>query len=87
VFLTLIVLSFFMRLKAQHTSGSESAEPALPAAPMAPSPAPAATIPEVKLIGVDEKSAAMIMAIVCDELQMPPEKLCFKTIRSVDTAE
>ncbi len=39
---------------------------------------------ELKLIGVDEPTAAMIMAIVSDESQIPLSELNFKMIRAID---
>lgn len=39
---------------------------------------------ELKLIGVDEPTAAMIMAIVSDESQIPLSELNFKVIRAID---
>ena len=39
---------------------------------------------ELKLIGVDEPTAAMIMAIISDESQIPLSQLRFKTIRAID---
>ncbi|KNY25154.1 OadG family protein [Pseudobacteroides cellulosolvens] len=39
---------------------------------------------ELKLIGVDEKTAAMIMAIVSDESKIPLLELQFKSIRALD---
>lgn len=41
---------------------------------------------ELKLIGVDEKTAAMIMAIVSDESQIPLSQLQFKTIKAIDSS-
>ena len=38
---------------------------------------------ELDLIGVDEKTAAMIMAIVCDELKLPLNELQFKYIKAI----
>ena len=38
----------------------------------------------VELVGVDEPTAAVIMAIVCDKLGVPPEKLRFKSIRLME---
>lgn len=38
----------------------------------------------LKLTHVDEKTAAMIMAIVCDDSGIPPEELYFKSIRLLD---
>jgi len=39
---------------------------------------------ELKLINVDEKTAAMIMAIVSDESKIPLSELCFKSIKAVE---
>lgn len=39
---------------------------------------------ELKLIDVDEKTAAMIMAIVSHESQIPLSELVFKSIRTVE---
>ena len=39
---------------------------------------------ELRLIGVDEKTAAMIMAIVSHESQIPLSELQFKMIKAID---
>lgn len=58
-------------------------------APAAPAAAPAAPIPapgsagEFALYDTDERDAAMIMAIVADELGIPVNELRFKYIREV----
>lgn len=39
---------------------------------------------ELKLIGVDEPTAAMIMAIISDDSQIPLSQLRFKTIKAID---
>lgn len=58
-------------------------------APAAPAAAPAAPIPapgsagELALYDTDERDAAMIMAIVADELGVPVNELRFKYIREV----
>jgi oxaloacetate decarboxylase (Na+ extruding) subunit alpha len=39
---------------------------------------------DIKLIGVDESTAALAIAIVCDHLKTPPEELHFKSIKSLD---
>lgn len=39
---------------------------------------------ELKLINVDERTAAMIMAIVCDQSGIPLDELCFKSIKAKD---
>ncbi len=67
-----------------------------PAMATAPAPAPAVEAAptamsegafssgQLKLIGVDEPTAAMIMAIVCEESGIPLEELRFKSIRAID---
>ena len=59
-------------------------------APAAPSAAPVKTGPaapgaagELKLYDTDPKAAAMIMAIVADELKTPLNELRFKSIKEV----
>lgn len=42
------------------------------------------TAGELKLIDVDEKTAAMIMAIISDESQIPLSQLQFKMIKALD---
>ncbi len=39
---------------------------------------------ELKLINVDERAAAMIMAIVSDESHIPLSELCFKSIKLIE---
>jgi Na+-transporting methylmalonyl-CoA/oxaloacetate decarboxylase gamma subunit len=46
--------------------------------------APEATCGELKLIGLEEKTAAMIMAIVSDESGIPLSELQFKSIKALD---
>ncbi len=85
VFVVLAALSIALRMARHKATDKPAAAP--PTAPQAPAPlAVVATAPDVKLIGVEEKEAAMIMAIVCDELQTPPEELYFRTIRHMDAA-
>lgn len=43
-----------------------------------------ATAGELKLLDVDERTAAMIMAIVSDESKIPLSELQFKSIKAVD---
>lgn len=38
----------------------------------------------LKLHNVDEKTAAMIMAIVSDESKIPLSELCFKSIKAIE---
>ena len=72
------------RAEAQQ---NQPASPAAPAAPSVPVTAPAALYSgplELKLTGVDDKTAAMIMAIVCDESGLPANELYFKSIKALD---
>jgi Na+-transporting methylmalonyl-CoA/oxaloacetate decarboxylase gamma subunit len=39
---------------------------------------------DLKLQNVDEKTAAIIMAIVSDETKIPLSELCFKSIKAID---
>lgn len=56
---------------------------AAPAAAPAPAPAVTAVSGDVKLIDVDEKTAACIMAIVSHETGIPLSELIFKTIKAL----
>lgn len=86
VFAVLLVLSFAVAA-SRRKEEAEPAPVAIQAFTPAPAPAAAPAVAEpVKLIGVEDKEAAMIMAIVCDELQAPPEELYFKSIRLVTPA-
>ncbi len=66
------------------------ATPAVSAAPVAAAPAGMVvleentSVGELKLKNCDDKSAAMIMAIVADELKTPLNQLSFKSISRVD---
>lgn len=52
--------------------------------PVNAAPAANITAGELKLIEVDEKTAALIMAIVSDESQIPVSELNFKYIKAID---
>lgn len=39
---------------------------------------------ELKLINVDERTAALVMAIVSDETDIPLSELVFKSIKAID---
>ena len=68
------------------------AKKAAPEASAAPAPA-GVPMPdgmnngEVDLIGVDEKTAAVIMAIVSKQSEIPLNRLSFKSIRLMDSNE
>jgi uncharacterized membrane protein len=46
--------------------------------------APEISAGELKLYNVDERTAALIMAIVSDESGIPLSELCFKSIKAKD---
>ena len=85
VFVVLVVLMGIITLIS--TLFSERKKAPAPAA-SAPAPAPAAdekvdTYTGVKLINVTDREAAMIMAIVADELDKPLDNLRFVSIKEV----
>jgi len=66
-------------------SSTASTETSTSAPAAASEPAPLYSGPmELKLTGVDEKTAAMIMAIICDESDIPANELYFKSIKALD---
>ncbi|MBP3653981.1 MAG: OadG family protein [Oscillospiraceae bacterium] len=80
-----IVEQFTKRLNKEEVSAETPAAAAAPAA--APAPAPAKPAPgtagELKLYNVEERDAAMVMAIVADKLGKPLNELRFISIREV----
>jgi Na+-transporting methylmalonyl-CoA/oxaloacetate decarboxylase gamma subunit len=97
VFVVLACLFVFVKILSKVLSGlaaksaplSENAKTAVETAAIA---APAADAPdftagELKLINVDEKTAAMIMAIVSHESQIPLSELQFRSIKAVPKTE
>ncbi len=71
------------KMKADASQAAVSAPdqatvPAQPASPVA------VVKRDPELIDVDEKSAAIIMAIVSDESGIPLERLAFKSIKRID---
>ena len=95
VFIGLILLMAAIFVMGRVMAARKAARPApqaegpaaapVPAAPAAP-PAPG-TAGELKLYNTDEKTAAMLMAIVADELKTPLNELRFKSIREVTSDE
>lgn len=91
VFLMLIILMGIIVVMGKVLNKKE--EPVKAAAP-APAPAPAApAVPKEKapgsagsidLHGVDPRKAAMLMAIVADELGKPVNELRFVSIREIE---
>lgn len=70
--------------KKMKAEANAAPAPAAVAAP-AQTAAPVAVVKkDPELIDVDEKSAAIIMAIVSDESGIPLERLAFKSIKKID---
>ena len=84
-----ILISISGKIIEAITKSGKKEEPAK--APAAAPAAPAAAAPEevfssgsLKLKNCDEKTAAMIMAIVADSTGIPLEELVFKSIKLVE---
>lgn len=92
VFIMLAALSGIMYLLSkalnaapkQEAAGAPAA-PTAPAAPAAPAKAPAGQTyaGQVALVGVDEKTAACLMAIVSEETSIPLDELVFRKIEAL----
>ena len=88
LFIMYVLISIAGKILAAATkdSGKAEAKPAVAAA--APAAAPAAeeefSSGTLKLKGCDEKTAAMIMAIVADDTGIPLSELVFKSIKLVE---
>jgi Na+-transporting methylmalonyl-CoA/oxaloacetate decarboxylase gamma subunit len=87
-FLYAIVLGFSKILsEIQNKAASETAD-VKSAVPMVETDenqsAPSISLGELKLVGVDDKTAAMIMAIVSHETSIPLSELCFKSIKAME---
>ena len=87
LFIMYACISIASKIISKLPSGEKKAAPA----PAAPAPAAAAPVAEeefssgtLKLKGCDEKTAAMIMAIVSDTEQIPLSELVFKSITLVE---
>ena len=65
---------------AEAAAAAAAAAPAAPAAPAKPAPGSAG---ELKLHDVDPRDAAMIMAIVANQMGKPINELRFKSIKEV----
>ncbi len=99
VFLVLVLLIVLINLQtfvANRLLGRKGKPVArdLPAPPVKPAVATAAATAAhiadpgmVRLTGVDEKTAAMVMAIILDETGIDPARLYFKSIRALDEGE
>lgn len=88
VFLMLIILMAIIGIMGKAMASKKAAAPA-PAAPAVPAPAvkrekAPGTAGNIDLYNVEPKTAAMIMAIVADELGAPINELRFISIKAVD---
>ena len=80
--LALTVVAAVIRKAMQNKSTAEAPVAAEPVAPVELPKAPG-TAGQVKLHGVEPKTAAMLMAIVADKLQKPINELRFISIKEV----
>ena len=89
VFLVLIMLIGVIKIMELFTNRGKKEESAPAAASAAPMPVSQAAKPapgtagELKLYNVEERDAAMVMAIVADKLGKPLNELRFISIREV----
>ncbi|HAZ18549.1 MAG TPA: hypothetical protein DCY74_08450 [Clostridiales bacterium] len=89
VFAVLIILYIIIRFFSIIIGNFNRVETACPIEREAESAPNLNTVPHVscgtmKLIGVDEPTAAMVMAIVSDKTDIPLEELCFKSIKAIE---
>ena len=89
LFIMYVLISLAGKILASATKETKKPEAAPAAAAAAPAAAPAAAEEEfssgtLKLKGCDEKTAAMIMAIVADDTGIPLSELVFKSIKLVE---
>ena len=89
VFIMLAALSGSMYLLSKALNAAPKQEaagaPAAPTAPAAPAKVPAGQTytGQVALVGVDEKTAACLMAIVSEETKIPLDELVFHKIEAL----
>ena len=89
VFAVLIMLIGVIKIMELFTNRAKEEEAVPAAAPAAPMSVPKAAAPapgtagELKLYNVEERDAAMVMAIVADKLGKPLNELRFISIREV----
>ena len=90
LFIMYVLISLAGKILASAANSGEKkpeAKPAVAAAPAAAAPAAAEeefSSGTLKLKGCDEKTAAMIMAIVADDTGIPLSELVFKSIKLVE---
>ena len=81
-----LLIAYVYIIKAINSKKTVIEAPKAPVAPVAQQPAPAqvsgpaASSGDLELVGTDEKTAAVIMAIVSDKSGIPLNRLQFKSI-------
>ena len=86
VFFALVLLMCICKLMIAVGDRAEKKAPAAvpaPAAPAAEAPLAPGSAGELKLYDTDPRTAAMLMAIVADELKTPLNELRFISIREI----
>ena len=79
----MVIGKIFMAADAKKAAAAAAAAPAAPAEPEAPKPVAPGTAGELKLHDVEPKTAAMLMAIVADQMGKPLNELRFISIKEV----
>ena len=88
ILLMIVIFAMGRIMKSRAAAPAPAVQPAAPAPAAQPAAPPApGTAGELKLYDTDEKTAAMLMAIVADELKTPLNELRFKSIREVTSDE
>jgi len=94
VFLVLVLLILLVNLQTFIVNRflGRKGKPAAQTAPAVPAKSATTAAAEadpgtVRLTGVDDKTAAMIMAIILDETGIDPARLYFKSICAMDEGE
>ncbi|MEA5151804.1 MAG: OadG family protein [Oscillospiraceae bacterium] len=80
VFFALFLLMLIIKLMT--AAGNKEKTPTAPTAAPAPAPAPGSA-GELKLYDTEPRTAAMLMAIVADELHAPLNELRFISVREI----
>lgn len=75
--------AIFKKINARKAAAAAQAKAEAPEAPETPAATAPGAAGEVKRYSVSDREAAMIMAIVADQLQKPVNELRFKSIKEV----
>lgn len=86
IFVLSVLYSLYAKIKSSKAAPEETAAPAKQEQTSASAPVAAAneSSGELELIGTDEKSAAVIMALVSYKSNIPLNRLSFKSIRLME---